>query len=634
MIFVLIFSKLKGAFYKILKLLYLYLFLYEEEHFLFYGKVESLNIKKNVVCKYFGMRTGLRVKHFNNIKNKKGLNMLSSIYNRNGIICYNKINKFFGTGKNRFFKKRDILFYSYIVQNVLTKKIYMDKDKKNNYNLINNNRKKYEYKDCNRCKYKKKLFNIYMEYNNMLYDQGNNFYDNYESNSFLEINNNQINIPIDLSRFEKEVRKLIEILNYKNFHLNITFVSLEEMKRINKKHRNKNMATDVISILHYLDDHNYDFLKNTIEGKKGFKSGDIYLCPEYINRECFLSRMKYERTLLDKKGDSLEYVREMKKNVTDETNEDVTEESINSINCNNSDINVDDIDDDNNDVNDNDDDDNNINVGNTSIDKDSKNLDKNKILNLRGVNKLFYNIFSVNERLPFYVLHAFVHLMHKDHENTVEEYNEFMDIEENIIKKYVTFNKYTPTFYAHHIIGVGTDILCVYRIYKILLLKNKNKFLQKVLNSLEYKELIQQDDNIKYNIEKLAIYISKKFAAKEAIVKSMGRGLSSISKYGISMNDIEIRNDKYGKPHVYLYNKAKKIARQLGIVKIFLSISDEKIFNNNIKTNNINNNIKTNNINNNIKTNNINNNIKTNNIPYKNFTCLIHAQALAVGSNI
>lgn len=594
MIFVLIFSKLKGAFYKILKLLCLYLFLYEEEYVLFYGKAKSLNTKTNAECTYVGMRKGLRVKPFKNIKDKNGLNILSSFFKRNDIICFNKIHNFFYIGKNRFFRKRDILFYSYIIQNMFMKRIYMNKGKRNTYYLINEHMKNDEYIDCNRRKYKKKLFNIYMEYNNMLYEEGDNFYDNYKSNSFLEINNNQVNIPIDLSRFEKEVRKLIEILNYKNFHLNITFVSLEEMKRINKKHRNKDMATDVISILHYLDDpnydYNYDFLKNAIGGKKGFKSGDIYLCPEYINRECFLSRMNYEKSLLDKKGDSLEYVSEMKKNVTDETFEDITEGSINRTSCNVYDISVDDND-----------------VGITSFDKVSKNVDTNKILNPRGVNKLFSNIFSVNERLPFYVLHGFVHLMHKDHENNVEEYNEFMDIEENIIKKYMTFNKYTPTFYAHYIIGLGTDILCVYRIYKILLLKNKNKFLQKVLNSLEYKELIQQDDTIKYNIEKLAIYISKKFAAKEAIVKSIGRGLSSISKYGISMNDIEIRNDKYGKPHVYLYNKAKKIARQLGIVKIFLSISDEKIFNNNIKINNVN---------------------------KKNFTCLIHAQALAVGSNI
>ncbi|SOV11495.1 holo-(acyl-carrier protein) synthase, putative [Plasmodium sp. gorilla clade G2] len=632
MIFVFIFFKLKGAFYKILKLLCLYLFLYEEGYFIFYGNVESLNIKKNVECKYVGMSRGLIVKSFNNIKNKKRLNMSSSICSRNNIICFNKINKYFDNVKNVFFKKRDILFYLYIIQNVLTKKVYIDKYKKNNYNLINKNRNKYEYINNNMCKYKKKLFNIYMEHNNILYDQGDNFYDNYESNSFLEINNNQVDIPIDLSRFEKEVRKLIEILNYNNYHLNITFVCLKEMKRINKKHRNKNMPTDVISILHSLDDQsydsNYDFLKNSVEEKKGFKSGDIYLCPEYINKECFLSRMKYERSLFHKKGDSL-------CNLTDEINEDVTKESINGINCNNininddsiniDSINVDNINDDSINI-DNINDDNinidninidNINIDNIdvdsvggcdiSVDKDSKNVDTNKILNPRGVNKLFSNIFSVNERLPFYVLHAFVHLMHKDHENNLEEYNEFMDIEENIIKKYVTFNKYTPTFYAHHIIGLGTDILCVYRIYKILLLKNKNKFLQKVLNPFEYKELIQQQDNIKYNIEKLAIYISKKFAAKEAIVKSIGRGLSSISKYGISMNDIEIRNDKYGKPHVYLYNKAQTIARQLGIVKIFLSISDEKVFNNNIKTNNIND---------------------------KNFTCLIHAQALAVGSNI
>lgn len=157
MIFVLIFSKLKGAFYKILKLLCLYLFLYEEEYVLFYGKVKSLNIKTNAECTYVGMRKGLRVKPFKNIKDKNGLNILSSFCKRNDIICFNKIHNFFYIGKNRFFRKRDILFYSYIIQNMFMKRIYMNKGKRNTYYLINEHMKNDEYIDCNRRKYKKEV---------------------------------------------------------------------------------------------------------------------------------------------------------------------------------------------------------------------------------------------------------------------------------------------------------------------------------------------------------------------------------------------------------------------------------------------------------------------------------------------
>ncbi|SBT75974.1 holo-[acyl-carrier-protein] synthase, putative [Plasmodium ovale] len=410
--------------------------------------------------------------------------------------------------------------------------------------------------------------------------------ENYEHNSFLEIWNNQVDIPIDLATFEKEVKKLIHILKFTNVQLNITFVSSKEMKTINKKHRNKNKPTDVISILNYvenLNSGNYKketFANDGILETKHFKSGDIYLCPDYINKECVISKVKYEQGVIQR-GEKLGTEKLNTENSSGNT--DTPQSSENAVNCN--------------------------------IGRDDD--EENK----RGVNRLFQNIFCVNERLPFYVLHALIHLMHKDHVNNFEEYSEFMDIEEKTIEQYLKFHHYTQTFYAHHIVGLGTDILSVNRIYKILQNKNKTSFLKKVLNSTELKELAAQgvDEKLATNdgetkhgagAEKIAIYVSKKFAAKEAILKSIGRGLSSISKYGLSMNDIEIRNDKYGKPHVHLYDKARKIAYEMGIVKIFLSISDEKItFNDHNMTNK--------------------------QTTSSNFsTYLIHAQALAVGSNV
>ncbi|CAA9987016.1 holo-(acyl-carrier protein) synthase, putative [Plasmodium knowlesi strain H] len=442
---------------------------------------------------------------------------------------------------------------------------------------------------------------------NSLYGRSDTVWgENYEINSFLEIVNNQTEVPIDLANFEKEIRKLIRLMRFEDFQLNITFVSLNQMKELNKTHRRKNEPTDIISLLHYVDNGqgvsgNSELQGSDIPGGRCLRSGDIYLCPAYISRECVLARVNYERSLLN-----------------DQSSESGKVEKI----------------------------------GGVSTLDNREDEDRNwEQVRPRGVNKLFRTLFCVQERLALYVLHGLIHLTNKDHVNNADEYNAFMDIEEDMISKYLKFHHYTHTFYSHYVIGFGTDILNVNRIYKILQKKNGAFFLRKILSSLELRELAQGylgeavgcnqlGDNLNDQFGKsddkancggvfleqserslaqrlttncalkLAIHVSKKFASKEAIVKSMGRGLSSISKYGLSMNDIEVRNDKYGKPLVFLYDQARKIANEMGIVNIFLSLSDEKITC-------------------------PNHNVKKDESAMCNFcTYLIHAQALSVGSNV
>ncbi|ETB58758.1 holo-[acyl-carrier-protein] synthase, variant 2 [Plasmodium yoelii 17X] len=512
----------KNIWMKIIKVIIFYLFIYDD------------NIIRNVVINCLHIVKQTNDKNFNNFEK-------------------NVFPKYFRKSVNTiFYPQKSSINKCYITNQLFTNKKIINSLKKYSklkrswYNGIFNT--------------KKLKTQIYMIDNNeedqtseiidniLLNNKG--YRENNEGYSFLEIYNDQIDVPIDLAHFEKETKKLINILNLNNVQLIIKFVNLKEMKNINKKYRNKNEPTDVISILNVVknDNTNNEILDNSdFFYINNSKSGDIFLCPEYINKECVISKMKYEQKILKT------------------NNEQLIDEYINT----------------------------------------NSNEEENK----RGVNKLFQNIFDVNERLPFYVLHALIHLMHKDHVNSFNEYTEFMNLEEQAIEKYFKFHKFTNTFYSHHIIGIGTDILCVNRIYKILE-KNIN-FIKKVLNPFELAEFETQKKKLNEKInksnelKKLAIYVSKKFAAKEAILKSMGRGLSSISKYGLSMNDIEIKNDKYGKPHVYLYGKAKKVAYEMGIVKIFLSISDEKIINS--QTNNI-----------------------SSNFP----TFIIQAQALASGSNV
>ena len=116
------------------------------------------------------------------------------------------------------------------------------------------------------------------------------------------------------------------------------------------------------------------------------------------------------------------------------------------------------------------------------------------------------------------------------------------------------------------ILGTGIDIVENYRIKKILL-KKKSNFKKKIftINEIAY-------------CEKKTISIScysKRFAAKEAFVKALGIGF----RKNINFKDIEIINNTYGKPYIFINKKITNKIKTLFKVKkfnILLSISDEK----------------------------------------------------------
>jgi len=114
------------------------------------------------------------------------------------------------------------------------------------------------------------------------------------------------------------------------------------------------------------------------------------------------------------------------------------------------------------------------------------------------------------------------------------------------------------------ILGIGVDIINNKRLKKLI--KNKN-FLKRLFTHEEIK-------NSKFFKNKTSYY-SKKFAAKESFSKALGSGFRN----GLNFKDIEILNDKLGKPYFILNKKIQKIIfNKLNEKKIdlFLSISDEK----------------------------------------------------------
>lgn len=112
------------------------------------------------------------------------------------------------------------------------------------------------------------------------------------------------------------------------------------------------------------------------------------------------------------------------------------------------------------------------------------------------------------------------------------------------------------------IVGTGIDIVKNIRIEKLI-----NKYGERFLKK------IYKDNEIKYcqNKKNSAVSFAARFAAKEAVLKALGTGLRNNS-----WQEIEVVNNKLGKPEVKLSGKTALRAEDLNVESIFLSISHEK----------------------------------------------------------
>ncbi len=67
-------------------------------------------------------------------------------------------------------------------------------------------------------------------------------------------------------------------------------------------------------------------------------------------------------------------------------------------------------------------------------------------------------------------------------------------------------------------------------------------------------------------------HLAARFAAKEALFKALGTGLSG----GLHWTDAEVRNEPSGKPYVVLSGAAKEFADRLGVHTILISLSHSR----------------------------------------------------------
>lgn len=105
---------------------------------------------------------------------------------------------------------------------------------------------------------------------------------------------------------------------------------------------------------------------------------------------------------------------------------------------------------------------------------------------------------------------------------------------------------------------VGVDLVEIKRIEEALA-RHGDRFLGRVFTELEC-------DHCAGRTEALAA----RWAAKEAVAKALGTGVGDVR-----WRDIEVWCDDRGKPHVRLHGSALRLAEQLGVTELAVSLAHD-----------------------------------------------------------
>jgi holo-[acyl-carrier protein] synthase len=104
----------------------------------------------------------------------------------------------------------------------------------------------------------------------------------------------------------------------------------------------------------------------------------------------------------------------------------------------------------------------------------------------------------------------------------------------------------------HHI---GVDIIEIERVNRVVR-KWGGRFLNRVYT--------EKEQMLCHSVPELAA----RFAAKEAVMKALGTGIS-----GAGWREIEVLSDRRGKPLIHLHGKARLRAKRLGLDGLEVSLS-------------------------------------------------------------
>ncbi len=115
------------------------------------------------------------------------------------------------------------------------------------------------------------------------------------------------------------------------------------------------------------------------------------------------------------------------------------------------------------------------------------------------------------------------------------------------------------------VVGIGSDLVHISRIEAVLERRGE-AFAKRILRAEELLFFSQKKTS-----RQRAVFLAKRFAAKEALSKALKTGIGKVSWQHILVN-----NTASGAPEITLFDHALDVCRALGAATIHLSLSDEQ----------------------------------------------------------
>lgn len=109
------------------------------------------------------------------------------------------------------------------------------------------------------------------------------------------------------------------------------------------------------------------------------------------------------------------------------------------------------------------------------------------------------------------------------------------------------------------VLGIGMDVVDVNRIRGVV--ESHDGFVTRVFTAGERGHCSQRTDPYPH--------LAARFAAKEAVFKAFGTGWSG----GLRWTDVSVENGPGGRPSIRLEGRAKRIASEMGVTRVHVSIT-------------------------------------------------------------
>ena len=113
------------------------------------------------------------------------------------------------------------------------------------------------------------------------------------------------------------------------------------------------------------------------------------------------------------------------------------------------------------------------------------------------------------------------------------------------------------------ILGIGCDIVRISRVARAI---ENERFLTRVYTAAERSYAQTRGKG-------MAASLAARFAGKEAVLKAFGTGLRDGT-----LRDVEILPDALGAPHVYLSGYFAKRAAEMGVQRVWITLSHERAY--------------------------------------------------------